>query len=194
VFEGGDNPDGFADDEYEDSCSDGEDNDGDLLLDTADPDCDLSSGTRELSLYRYTAYRFGFGLDTGEFTLTDTTYQDTLFLENAAPSIAVIQEDGHSFRRVLNLTGSAFDGTWAGIYASDELAQWDQRGYVHAVEIKDPFTSEWSTAGLAVDTSGMAEGQVTQTNRPFSSWYYQIDMPPVHADVVTSKSGPCMWK
>ena len=29
---GGDNPDGFADDEFEDSCSDGEDNDGDLLL------------------------------------------------------------------------------------------------------------------------------------------------------------------
>ena len=30
---GGDNPDGFADDEYEDSCSDGIDNDGDLTID-----------------------------------------------------------------------------------------------------------------------------------------------------------------
>lgn len=173
---GGDNPDGFADDEYEDSCSDGEDNDGDLLLDTADPDCDYSAGTRELSLYRYTAYRFGFGLDTGDFTLTDTTYQDTLFLENTAPSISVIQEDGHSFRRVLNLTGSAFDGTWAGIYESDELAQWDQKGYVHAIEIKDPFTSDWSGAGHATDASGAAPEYVSRNNHPFSNWYYNFDM------------------
>ena len=43
---GGNNPDGFADDEYEDSCSDGIDNDGDLLLDSDDDDCDHSAGTR----------------------------------------------------------------------------------------------------------------------------------------------------
>ena len=35
---GGDNPDGFADDEYEDSCSDGIDNDGDLTIDGNDLD------------------------------------------------------------------------------------------------------------------------------------------------------------
>ena len=58
---GGDNPDGFADDEYEDSCSDGIDNDGDLTIDTADSSCDYSAGTREMSLYRYTAYGFGYG-------------------------------------------------------------------------------------------------------------------------------------
>ncbi len=172
----GDNPDGFADDEYEDSCSDGEDNDGDLLLDTDDPDCDYSAGTRELSLYRYTAYRFGYGLDSGEFTLLDTTYQDTLFLENDPPSISVIQDDGDSFRRVVNLTGSANDGTWAGIYETDELAQWDQKGFVHAVEIKDPFTSDWSAAGHAIDASGAEPGHVSRNNHPFSSWYYEYDM------------------
>ena len=51
---GGDNPDGFADDEYEDSCFDGIDNDGDLTLDMDDDDCDYSQGTRELSRYFYT--------------------------------------------------------------------------------------------------------------------------------------------
>jgi len=173
---GGDNPDGFADDEYEDSCSDGEDNDGDLLMDTDDPDCDHASGTRELSLYRYTAYRFGYGLDSGEFTLTDTTYQDTLFLENAPPSVSVIQQDGHSYRRIVNLTGAAHDGTWAGIYETDELAQWDQRGYVHAVEIKDPFTSDWAAAGVATDASGAAPGYVSRNNHPYSNWYYNYDM------------------
>lgn len=173
---GGDNPDGFADDEYEDSCSDGEDNDGDLLLDTNDPDCDHAAGTRELSLYRYTAYRFGYGFDNGEFTLDDTTYQDTLFLDNAAPTVSVIQEDGHSYRRIVNLTGAAYDGTWAGIYETDELAQWDQKGYVHAVEIKDPFTSDWAAAGIATDASGAEDGYVSRNNHPYSSWYYNYDM------------------
>tara|TARA_Y100000994_G_C15695945_1_gene443341 strand:- start:763 stop:3183 length:2421 start_codon:yes stop_codon:yes gene_type:complete len=173
---GGDNPDGFADDEFEDSCSDGEDNDGDLLLDTDDPDCDYSAGTRELSLYRYTAYRFGYGIDSGEFTLSDTTYQDTLFLDNDPPSVSVIQNDGESFRRVVNLTGSAHDGTWAGIYETDELAQWDQKGFVHAVEIKDPFTSDWAAAGYATDSSGAEPGYVSRNNHPFSSWYYEYDM------------------
>jgi len=172
----GNNPDGFADDEYEDSCFDGIDNDGDLTTDNNDEDCDHLAGTRELSRYYYTAYKFGSGFASGEFTLTDTTLQDTINLENQAPTVSVTQSDGHSYRRVINLTGSAHDGQLAGIYASDELAQWDQGGYVHEVQIKDPFTSEWSAAGLAVDTSGMAEGQVTKINRPFSSWYYQIDM------------------
>ena len=51
---GGDNPDGFADDEFEDSCSDGIDNDGDLTIDNNDDDCDYRAGTRELSRYYYT--------------------------------------------------------------------------------------------------------------------------------------------
>jgi len=173
---GGDNPDGFADDQFEDSCSDGEDNDGDLLKDTEDPDCDYSAGTRELSLYRYTAYRFGYGFDNGEFTLSDTTYQDSLSLVNLPPSVSVIQEDGHSYRRVVNITGSAYDGQWAGIYETNELAQWDQKGFVHRVEVKDPFTSEWNEAGHAVDDSGAAPGFVSRNNHPFSNWYYEIDM------------------
>ena len=163
-------------DEYEDSCSDGIDNDGDLTIDTADEDCATLSGTRELSRYYYTAYSFGFGYDQGEFTLPDTTLQDTINLLNMAPTVFVTQSDGHSYRRVVNVSGSAHDGQLAGIYATDELAQWDQGGYVHEVQVKDPFTSEWSNAGLAVDTSGMDGGQVTRTNRPFSSWYYEIDM------------------
>ena len=173
---GGDNPDHFADDEYEDSCSDGIDNDGDLTIDTDDEDCDTSAGTRELSRYYYTAYRFGFGYDRSDFTLVDSTLQDTINLLNVGPTVSVTQSDGHSYRRIVNVTGSAHDGQLAGVYATDELAQWDQGGYVHEVQVRDPFTSEWSNAGLAVDTSGMAEGQVTKTNRPFSSWYYAIDM------------------
>jgi len=173
---GGDNPDGFADDQYEDSCSDGIDNDGDLTIDNDDADCDYLAGTRELSRYYYTAYRFGSGFNRGNFTLTDATMQDTINLVNRAPTVYVTQSDGHSFRKAVNLTGSAHDGNLVGVYATDELAQWDQGGYVHEVQIKDPFTSQWSSAGLAVDTSGMSEGLVTKTNRPFSSWYYEMDM------------------
>ena len=106
----------------------------------------------------YTGYKFGSGFARSDFTLSDTTLQETINLANLAPSVSVTQSDGHSFRKVVNLTGSAHDGQLAGIYASDELAQWDQGGYVHEIQIKDPFTSEWGAAGLAVDTSGMAEG------------------------------------
>ena len=77
---------------------------------------------------------------------------------------------------MVNLTGSAYDGTWAGIYETDELAQWDQKGFVHAVEIKDPFTSDWNTAGYAIDSSGAEPGYVSRNNHPFSSWYYEYDM------------------
>ena len=175
-LEGGDNPDGFADDEYEDSCSDGIDNDGDLLVDTSDPSCDYANDTREMSLYRYTAYRFGFGYYSSQFTLQEASLQVTAPLENAAPTVMVTQNDGHSFRRVVNITGNAHDGQLANSYATDELAQWDQGGYVHTVQVKGPFTSSWEDAGLAVDTSGSGEGKVTRFNRPFSSWYYEIDL------------------
>jgi len=173
---GGDNPDGFADDEYEDSCSDGIDNDGDLTIDTADSSCDYSAGTRELSLYRYTAYRFGYGYYSGQFTLEENSLEETAHLENEAPTVKVTENDGHSFRRVVNLTGSAHDGTLANSYLTDERAQWDQGGYVHAVQVRNPFTGSWEDAEYAVDTSGANEGQVTRFNRPFSSWYYNIDM------------------
>lgn len=173
---GGDNPDGFADDEYEDSCSDGIDNDGDLIIDTDDPSCDYNAGTRELSLYRYTAYRFGYGYYSGEFTLEENSLQETAHLENQAPTVIVTQEDGHSFRRIVNITGSAHDGTLANSYPTDERAQWDQGGYVHEVQVRNPFTGSWESAEYAIDTSGVDEGKVTRFNRPFSSWYYSIDM------------------
>ena len=172
----GDNPDGFADDEYEDSCSDGIDNDGDLTTDTVDSDCNYTAGTREMSLYRYTAYRFGFGYYRSEFILEEASISLDVDLDNLAPTVEVTERDGDSFRRVVNITGSAYDGQLANSYATDEMAQWDQRGYVHSIQVKDPFSSSWEDASFAEDTSGMAEGQVTRFNRPFSSWYYSLDM------------------
>ena len=173
---GGNNPDGFADDEYEDSCSDGIDNDGDLLSDSDDDDCDHSAGTRELSLYRYTAYKFGFGLDSGEFTLDDTSYQGTANLVNLAPSISITQDQGHSFRKVVNITGNAHDGILSSFYPTDESAQWEQKGYVHSIEVRDPLTSDWSEANMAIDSSGSSYGEVTRDNHPFKEWYYELDM------------------
>ena len=173
---GGDNPDGFADDEFEDSCSDGIDNDGDLVMDGDDDDCDYTAGTRELSLYRFTAYKFGFGLDSGEFTLNDASYQGTANLLNLAPSVSITQNQGHSFRKVVNITGNAHDGILASFYPTDEMAQWDQKGYVHSIEVRDPFTSDWSDAQLASDSSGAQPGKVTSTNHPFKEWFYELDM------------------
>ena len=173
---GGDNPDGFADDEYEDSCSDGIDNDGDLTIDDDDLDCDYTIGTRELSRYYYTAYRFGFGYARSDFVIQDATYQDTINLLNSGPSVSVVQDNGHSFRKIVNFTGSAHDGQLAGFYATDSLAQWDQKGYIHSIEVRDPFTSEWESAGLGVDDSGAEPGTVTRFNHPFNSWHYSFDM------------------
>ena len=173
---GGDNPDGFADDEFEDSCSDGIDNDGDLVMDADDTDCDYTAGTRELSLYRFTAYKFGFGLDSGQFTLDDSSYQGTANLVNLAPSVSITQDQGHSFRKIVNITGNAHDGILASFYPSDEMAQWDQKGFVHSIEVRDPFTSDWSDAQLATDSSGSQYGEVTSSNHPFKEWYYELDM------------------
>ena len=53
---------------------------------------------------------------------------------------------------------------------------WAQKGYVHRVEVKDPFTGSWEQAGIATDTSGMAAGEVTGTNHPFRTWEYSLDM------------------
>ena len=39
------------------------------------------------------------------------------------------------------MTGSAYDGTWAGIYETDELAQWDQKGFVH--ELEETYQAMW---------------------------------------------------
>ena len=76
----------------------------------------------------------------------------------------------------MNVTGSAHDGQLANSYSTNELAQWDQQGYVHRIEVKDPFTNEWQNSGMAIDESGADNGIVTRFNHPFSAWYFEIDM------------------
>ena len=87
-LQGGDNPDGYADDEYEDSCSDGIDNDGDLLYDTQDDSCDYSIGSREMSKYFVTGYKFGSGYYHYDFLLQEATYEGTVVLENVRLQLA----------------------------------------------------------------------------------------------------------
>ncbi len=174
---GGINPDRYADDASENSCSDGIDNDGDFIFDANDPDCQNGENSRELSLYYVSAYKFGKGYKKYSITMTSQVgvLSEIISLENKDPTVTVDQSDGYSFKRSVNFTGTAHDGTWAGIYASDELAQWDQQGVVEEVQVKDPFTSNWIDMKYAVDDSN-ADGQVTYNNHPFSHWYYEYDM------------------
>ena len=174
---GGINPDRYADDEGENSCSDGIDNDGDLIYDSDDPDCQAGSSSREMSLYYVSAYKFGKGYKQYSLVMTSQTgvLTEIVSLENLEPSLSVSQNDGHSFKRSVNFTGTAHDGQWAGIYASDELARWDQQGAVEQVQVKDPFTSDWIDMRLAVDESD-SNGEVTYNNHPFSHWYFEFDM------------------
>ena len=177
-------PDNFATAPAENSCNDGIDNDGDNKPDAEDPDCASGSGTRELSLYRYTAYKFGKGYQTGSFTIPDSssTIQEAVSLVNIEPSINVTQNDFYSFKRIVNFTGSAHDGNFIGIYGDSQmsveqrnaLAQWDQKGEVTRIQVKDPFTNDWADASYAVDTSGVDD--VTYDDHPFSSWYFSYDM------------------
>ena len=172
----GNNPDGFADDEGENSCSDGIDNDGDLLYDSNDPDCNQGSSVRELSMYYVTAYKFGKGYHRSTFNLTGINYEDTLSMSNLAPSLLVTQEDGHSFKRTINFTGYAWDGNiGTGVFSSDELARWSQQGAVQRIEVKTPDSSSWQDFRYAVDDSG-SNGEVTYNNRPFKNWYFSYNM------------------
>ena len=175
-LQGGDNPDGFADDEYEDSCSDGVDNDGDLVYDMQDDSCDYAAGTREMSKYFVRGYKFGFGYATQDFLLQESTYEGTVVLENTAPSVTVDVSSDISYRRIVTISGTAWDGSWVGVYPSAEESMWAQKGYVHSVQVKDPFTGGWAGAGMATDTSGMEPGVVTGTNHPFRTWSYSLDM------------------
>ena len=177
-------PDNFATAASENSCNDGIDNDGDAVRDQDDPDCASGSNTRELSLYRYTAYRFGKGYQTGSFTIQDSsnTIQEAVALDNLAPSLNVTQNDYYSFKRVVNFTGTAHDGNFIGIYGDntlsvaqrDALAKWDQKGVVTRIQVKDPFTNDWADASYATDTSGVDD--VSYNDHPFSSWYFTYDM------------------
>ena len=173
----GNNPDGFADDEGEDSCSDGMDNDGDLFYDSADSECnDGDPNTREMSKYYVTAYKFGKGYHRTFFNLTGANYEDTLSMSNLAPSVVLSQEDGHSFKRIINFTGYAWDGNiGTGIFVDDEQARWEQQGIVERVEVKTPDSSSWQDIRYAVDNSG-SNGEVTYNNRPFKNWFFSYDM------------------
>ena len=171
----GPNPNHFAGDPGENSCSDGVDNDGDLLYDSDDPDCQQGSSTRELSKYFVTTYRFGKGYDKQAFNLTGTLDM-VVSLDNMVPTVTVSQVDGHSFKRMVNFTGSGWDGNiGTGIFGSDEQARWEQKGAIERVEIKTPASSSWNDTRYAVDDSG-ANGEVTLDNRPFRSWHFEYDM------------------
>jgi hypothetical protein len=171
----GPNPNGFAGDPGENSCNDGVDNDGDLLYDSDDPDCQQGAGTRELSKYFVTGYKFGKGHIQTSFNLT-ATYDDVLSMTNDAPTVTINQNDGHSFKRMVNFSGGAWDGNiGTGIFADDEQARWEQKGIVERIEVKTPDSSSWLDVRYATDTSN-ANGEVTYNNRPFRTWFFEFDM------------------
>ena len=172
-----DDPDNRANSPLENSCSDGLDNDGDLLTDMDDTDCDGTSASREYSKYHYTAYRFGKGHQKSSFLLDGSiaSWPHPVHLENMEPTVEVNQENHTSMKRVVNFTGSAHDGVLGQIFDSDVQAQWSQKGVVDRIEVKDPFTSDWIDARYATDTSG-AGGEVTRDNHPFRTWTFEYDM------------------
>ena len=161
----------IANDAGENSCTDGIDNDGDTLADDADPDCDGTN--REMAKYRITSSKFGKGEHTYEITLTGAV-DDTVQLQNLAPTVNIDQPDGYPFARTVALTGSSFDGI-AGPYASDNEARDGAFGIVQRVEILPDGYNDWSEARYATDTSG-SNGEVTQQNHPFRTWSFDWDM------------------
>ena len=172
-----DDPDNRANSPLENSCSDGKDNDGDLLTDIDDSDCDGTSASREYSKYYYTAYRFGKGYERGSMLMDGSiaSWPYPIHLENLEPTVQVTQQDLVSMKRVVHFSGSAFDGIGGQWFDSDLEAQWSQKGVVHRVEVKDPFTSDWIDASYATDLSG-AMGMVTKDNHPYSDWEYDFHM------------------
>ena len=127
-----------------------------------------------MSKYFVTGYKFGSGYYHYDFLLQEATYEGTVVLENDAPSISVDESSDTSFKRTVTITGSAWDGEWIGVYPSAEESMWAQKGYVHRVEVKDPFTGSWEQAGIATDTSGMAagksQGQITHSEHGNTLW------------------------
>ena len=158
----------YAVNDDENSCSDGVDNDGDSYVDMDDSDC---VGGRELAVYHVRLFKWGKGIQQYEFSLTGEV-DEVKTLENLPPSLSVSRSNGTSFRRAINVTGTAHDGM-AGPYSDDWDAWWQQGGSVTEVRVKDPFTASWNDARFAVDTSGASEP--TRLNNPFSSWYLEFD-------------------
>jgi len=160
----------LANDAGEDSCNDGIDNDGDASMDSADSDCGTS---REYSTYSVWAYKFEKGQAEYSFQLT-TAVDDVLSLTNLEPSITVNQPDGFSFKRFVELDGTAWDGN-EGPYFNDWDSQWSQQGLIKQIQIKPPGVLDWDDAYFATDDSG-AQGEVTKSNHPFSTWSFVWDM------------------
>ncbi|MAK77884.1 MAG: hypothetical protein CL992_01195 [Euryarchaeota archaeon] len=187
----GENPNNRVGDPGENSCADGFDNDGDGVADYRDSDCQGSG--RELARYLIYAEAWGGGQYTGDLTLTGTV-DSTLLLSNMAPTVNVNQQDGVSFGRVIEITGSAWDGVRKTSFDNDcgfdvtqevaELCDKEQRGsmfgVVHRVEVLLPGSSEWIAPRQAIDASNAPQGTdemvVNNTNHPFSSWYFTYDM------------------
>ncbi len=170
-------PDGLVTDPSENSCNDDLDNDGDLLYDDEDPDC--NGGGRELSKYYIDAWKFDKGFASESITLT-SQIEGVIDLVNIAPTVGIdIQyPDNSAFKRWINISGTSFDGSDdrdPGTYNSDWEALLGHMGTVDRVEIRLPGGS-WDDGILATDTSGFNQDTVTQQNWPWRTWSYNLDM------------------
>ncbi|MBT6645791.1 MAG: hypothetical protein HOB52_08295 [Euryarchaeota archaeon] len=155
----------------ENSCDDGIDNDGDSVMDSADPDC--QGGGREMSTYHVTASKFGKGSIDYTFNLTGQL-DDVVSLNNIGPNLVVDQQDNQPFKRIITMTGSAVDGIDCDC-ATDYEAWLSQFGNIKEVQVKPPGVTNWDNAYIAVDTSG-SNGLITRENHPWSSWTFDWDM------------------
>jgi hypothetical protein len=167
-------PDGLVTDPAENSCNDDLDNDGDLLYDNDDPDC--QGNGREMSVYFIDAWKFDKGSATESITLT-SQIEGVISLSNLAPTVEldVQYPENTAFKRWVNVTGRAYDGNGEIGYSSDWEAMLGHMGTIDRVEIRLPGGS-WDDGILATDTSGFTEDTVTQQNWPWRTWSYNIDL------------------
>lgn len=175
-LQGGDNPDGLVTDAAENSCNDGIDNDGDLLYDQDDPDCAAGSGTREMSVYFIDAWRFDKGSQEVQLTLSSSV-DGVIELENLRPSVGLNVEfsNGTSFKRWINVSGSAYDGAGEIGYSSDWEAMLGQMGTVDSIDVRVPGGS-WDDNLTADDDSGVSDDMVTRYDWPWKKWSFEFDL------------------
>jgi len=150
----------------ENSCADGIDNDGDTVIDEADPDC---LNGREKPFYSVEAFKFEKGRKSFSYILSGPV-DDVINLDNLRPGVSVDQADGTSFATIATITGESWDGVkWP--YANDNTAYEKQFGLIHDIEIQPPDSQDWYSA---IDTSGVSE--ITQENHPFKTWSFDWDL------------------
>ena len=96
-----------------------------------------------------------------------------MVLENDASSISVDESSDTSFKRTVTITGSAWTGMYR-VYPSAEESMWAQKGYVHRVEVKDPFTGSWECSeSLPIPLEWLREksqGQITHSEHGNTSF------------------------